>query len=234
MSAREGSSGAGVRPAGQRSNGGRAPCPKPPETSAGARALRRNAARAWRAAARLADRTGWTALRDVHEVTRRALAAERLRTGRLLARIRLAGITLAFAASWVLPKCFAEGAQSQASLPTFGIYWLVAASLCLAGLRSERMVRLVGLDVALLDMPAAFALQLSARGRPGDPGAALLAITYFTVLILGSCFSLQPRRIQVKSSAGSVTLIMVLLLVMVVLGIVFLASLIDTIAAVFD
>jgi hypothetical protein len=43
-----------------------------------------------------------------------------------------------------------------------------------------------------------------------------------------------PRRIQVKSSAGSVTLIMVLLLVMVVLGIVFLASLIDTIAAVFD
>jgi hypothetical protein len=43
-----------------------------------------------------------------------------------------------------------------------------------------------------------------------------------------------PRGIQVKSSAGSVTLIMVLLLVMVVLGIVFLASLIDTIAAVFD
>src|SRR4029453_17583238 len=111
VSAREGSSGAGVRPAGQRSTGGRTPHPKPPDTSPGGHPMRRDGARAWRAAERLADRTGWTALRDVHEVTRRALAAERLRTGRLLARIRLAGITLAFAASCVLPKCFAEGAQ---------------------------------------------------------------------------------------------------------------------------
>jgi hypothetical protein len=43
-----------------------------------------------------------------------------------------------------------------------------------------------------------------------------------------------PPAVRSNSSTWSVTLIMVLLLVMVVLGIVFLASLIDTIAAVFD
>jgi hypothetical protein len=43
-----------------------------------------------------------------------------------------------------------------------------------------------------------------------------------------------PRGTKVQSSAGSLTLIMVLLGVMVVLGIVFLASFIDTIAALFD
>src|SRR5262245_63539584 len=168
VSVREGSSGTGVRPAGQRLVGGRTSRPETPGTSAQARTVWRNA---WCAALRLADRTGWSAARDAHEVTRRALAIERLRTGRLLARIRLIGITMAFAASWALPRCFPE--SHQGSLQIFGIYWVVAASLCLAGLRSERMVGIVGLDVALLDMPAAFALQLSASGRPGDPVAAV-------------------------------------------------------------
>src|SRR5262249_62240155 len=115
VSAREDGSGTGVRSAGRRPTGG----PPRPETSSAqvpAHTARRNAARAWRAAARLADRTGWTAPRDAHEVTQRAVAAERLRTARLLARIRLAGITVAFALNWVLPTCFAEGAQYQSSL----------------------------------------------------------------------------------------------------------------------
>src|SRR5262245_3694986 len=204
VSAREYDSGAGVRSAGQRPTGGPTPWRETSGTSEPARTSRRNAAWAWRAAARLVDRTGLTAPRDGHQGTQRALAAERLRTGRLLARIRLAGITVAFALNWVLPKCFAEGAHYQSSLGIFGIYWVVAASLCLAGLRSERMARLVGLDVALLDMPAAFALQLSASGRAGDPVAAVLAVTYFAALILASCFSLQPLRIVLAGAVGVV------------------------------
>jgi adenylate cyclase len=199
VSAREGGSGAGVQPAG-RPTGGRPSCPETPGPTAASPTIGRGAARASRAAGWLADRTGWTPARDAHEVTRRALAVERLRTGRLLARIRLIGITVAFAASWALPRCFPE--SHQGSLQIFGIYWVVAASLCLAGLRSERMVGIVGLDVALLDMPAAFALQLSASGRPGDPVAAVLAVTYFTVLILASCFSLRPRRIVLAAAVG--------------------------------
>src|SRR5262245_40864191 len=197
VSAREGSSGTRVWPAGQRLVGGRTSCPETPGTSAQARTVWRNA---WRVAVRLAHRPGWSAARDAHEVTRRALAIERLGRGRLLARIRLIGITAAFAASWALPRCFPE--SHQGSLKIFGIYWVVAASLCLAGLRSERMAGVVGLDVALLDMPAAFALQLSASDRPGDPVAAVLAITYFTVLILASCFSLRPRRIVLAAAVG--------------------------------
>jgi adenylate cyclase len=202
MSTMEDGSRTSVQSAGPRPIGGPTPCPQSSSTGVPPRSVRRNAARAWRAAARLADRTGWTAPRDLHVGTQHALVAERLRTGRLLARIRLAGITVALAVDWLLPKCFAEGAQYQSSLGIFGIYWVVAASLCLAGLRSERMARLVGLDVTLLDMPAAFALQLSASGRPGDPVAAVLAITYFAVLILASCFSLQPRRIVLAGAVG--------------------------------
>jgi len=202
MSAGEDSSIAGVRATGRGPTGGPTPCAETSTNGVLGRTAQCSAARAWRAAARLAGRTGWTASRDADAVSQRALAAERLRTGRLLARIRLAGITVAFALDWGLPKCFAEGAHYQSSLRIFGIYWVVAASLCLAGLRSERMARLVGLDVALLDMPAAFALQLSASGRPGDPVAAVLAIPYFVALILASCFSLQARRIALAGAVG--------------------------------
>src|SRR5262245_16234112 len=129
VSAREGGSGAGVQPAGH-PTGGRPSYPETPGPAAGSRTAGRGAARAWRAAVWLADRTGWTTARDAHEVTRRALSIERLRTGRLLARIRLIGITLAFAVSWALPRCFSNA--HEGSLQIFGVYWVVAASLCLA------------------------------------------------------------------------------------------------------
>src|SRR5262249_18605968 len=188
VSAREDSSGAGVRLAGRRPTGGPMPGRETSGTPVPGRTVRRRAAWARRGAAWLADHTGFTAPVEANEITQRALAAERLRTGRLLARIRLAGITLAFTLNWVLPMCFADGAYYHSSLPIFAIYWVVAASLCLADLRSERMVRLVGFDVALLDMPAAFALQPSAEGLHGDPVAVVLAITFFSLLILASCF----------------------------------------------
>src|SRR5262245_43050814 len=226
VSAREGSSGTGVQPAGQRLTGGRTSCRETRRPTPAARTIGRGAACAWRAAVRLADRTGWTAARDAHEVTRRALAGERLRTGRLLARIRLVGITLAFAVSWALPRCFSNA--HEGSLQIFGVYWVVAASLCLAGLRSERMVGLAGLDVALLDMPAAFALQLSASSRPGDPIAAVLAITYFTVLILGSCFSLRPRRIVLAAAVGVLLGVCLLLVTGADAGLVVTAALVMT------
>jgi len=202
VSALADSSGAGVQSAGLRPTGSPTPCPGTSSSPVPAPTVRHNAGEAWRAAARLAGRTGSTDRRAAHEVTQRALAAERLRTGRLLARIRLAGITVYFVVNWCLPKCFAEGAQYQSSMRTFAVYWVVAASLCLAGLRSERMVRLVGFDVALLDMPAVFALQLSTHERYGDPVEAVLAVTYFSLLILASCFSLQPRRVVLASVVG--------------------------------
>jgi hypothetical protein len=121
MSTMEDGSRTSVQSAGPRPIGGPTPCPQSSSTGVPPRSVRRNAARAWRAAARLADRTGWTAPRDLHVGTQHALVAERLRTGRLLARIRLAGITVALAVDWLLPKCFAEGAQYQSSLGIFGI-----------------------------------------------------------------------------------------------------------------
>jgi adenylate cyclase len=146
------------------------------------------------------------------EVIQRALADERLRTSRLLARIRFVGISVAFAFDWLLPALFPEAARYQSSLRVFGVYWLVAATVYLAIMWSERMARLVGFDVALLDMPAAFALQLSTRAAYSDPAAAVLGVTYFAVLTLASAFALEPRRIILTASVGSllgVTLLLV-------------------------
>jgi len=146
------------------------------------------------------------------DATRRALDAERLRTSRLLARIRFIGISVAFAFNALLPVLFPGAVQYQTSLHVFIPYWLLAAGVYLAGMRSERMARIVGLDVAFLDMPAAFALQLSAGGGHGDPVSAVLGITYFVVLTLGASFALEPARIVLAAAVGAaleVTLLLV-------------------------
>src|SRR5262245_18409482 len=142
----------------------------------------------------------------------RALDAERLRTSRLLARIRFIGISVAFAFNALLPVLFPGAVQYQTSLRVFVPYWVLAAGLYLAGMRSERMARIVGLDVAFLDMPAAFALQLSAAAHHGDPVSAVLGITYFVVLTLGASFALEPARIVLAAAVGAaleVTLLLV-------------------------
>ncbi len=77
--------------------------------------------------------------------------------------------------------------------------------------------------------PREAARPLPARGRRGERSRRIR-------LPRGFVRRKPPVSPEVKapSSAGSVTLIMLLLFVMIVLGIVFLASLIDTIASVFD
>ncbi|HEV7649360.1 MAG TPA: hypothetical protein VGP26_14495 [Actinophytocola sp.] len=79
------------------------------------------------------------------------------------------------------------------------------------------------------------------RGRPGTaralPPAIVSGERTRRIRLPRGFVSNKPKlppAVKGQSSAWSVTLIMVLLIVMGVLGIVFLASLIDTIAAVFD
>ena len=153
-------------------------------------------------AARLVDRTGGTPAPAQEETARRALDAERLRTSRLLARIRFVGISAAFACNWLLPVLFPTGARYQSNLHIFGVYWAVAAVLYVAGLRSEGLVRFVGVDVVLLDMPVAFALQLSTPTGFDDAASALLGITYFALLTLAVAFTLRPCRILLAAAVG--------------------------------
>jgi class 3 adenylate cyclase len=141
----------------------------------------------------------------------RALAAERRRSGRLLARIRFIGISVAFAFNWALPQVAAEAARYQAPVALFAIYWVAAAALFQAERRSDRVARFVGLDVSLLDMPATFALTLSQLRHHGEVASALLAVTYFALLIMASSFALDRRRLvlaAITATAFETTLLL--------------------------
>ena len=95
------------------------------------------------------------------EVSRRTLASETLRSSRLVGRIRFVGITIALAFNWIFAEVFPAARQYQASVPLFFAYWVAAALVFWAGRRSDRVAGLVGIDIAVLDMPAVFFLQLT-------------------------------------------------------------------------
>ena len=145
----------------------------------------------------------------VDEVSRRALGAERLRSSRLLARVRFIGISIAFLFNSIMPSVFHDAAQYQAPVPLFAAYWLAAGALYLAGRSSDRVAGLVGLDIPLLDMPAAFVLSSATPSWPNITSSVLAAM-YFSLLTIASSFALQRGRILLAAAAG-VTLELVLL-----------------------
>ena len=143
------------------------------------------------------------AVDSAREASRQALEGERLRSSRIIASNRFVGISIAFVFNWLLPVLWPAAARYQASIPLFAAYWLVAAGLFLVGRRSDRVARLFGLDVALLDMPAAFALQLRQVQRHHDVASAVLGVTYFALLTMAAAFAIDRRRIIVAAVIGT-------------------------------
>ena len=135
------------------------------------------------------------------DVSRRALADETLRSSRLIARIRFIGITVALAFNWTFPSIFPDARQHQVSVPLFCAYWVAAALVFWAGRRSERVARLVGIDMAVLDAPAVFLLQLTQN--PNET-SAVLTVLYFILLTVASTFSLQPHRVILVAATSTV------------------------------
>src|SRR5262249_524257 len=158
----------------------------------------------WASCARGHPRSRRTPMRERSEddVSRRALDAERLRSSRLLARIRFVGISSAFLNNWLMPRAFQAAAQSQADVGLFLVYWLAAGVLYLAGRRSDRVTGMVGLDIPLLDMPAAFALNVTMPAWP-NVGSAILAVTYFVLLTIASSFTLERSRVVLAAVTGT-------------------------------
>jgi adenylate cyclase len=143
----------------------------------------------------------------------RALALERLRSSRLVARSRFIGISFAFAFNWALPIVAPASARYQGSVAMFGAYWVVAAALFVAGRRSDRIARFVGLDVSLLDMPAAFALLWSTLRVTNDVTSAVLGFAYFALLTMAASFALDRRRIVLAAVTGTLLETILLLVV---------------------
>ena len=137
------------------------------------------------------------------DVSRRVLAAERLRSSRLLARVRFIGITIAFGFNAAMPLFFRDAARFQGDQRVFLLYWCAAAALYLLGRRSDRIAGLVGVDIPMLDMPAAFLLQRTTPAWP-NIAAAVLAITYFALLTIAASFSLSRPRVLLAAGTGTV------------------------------
>ena len=137
------------------------------------------------------------------EVSRRVLADETLRSSRLVGRIRFVGITIALVFNWVFPQVFPEARHHQASVPLFLAYWVAAALVFWAGRRSDRVARLVGIDIAVLDMPAVFLLQLTQMLPSPNLTSAVLTVLYFALLTVASAFSLRPGRVILAAVMGT-------------------------------
>lgn len=126
----------------------------------------------------------------------RALAGERLRSARRLGFFRFVGISIAYASNWLIPHLVLESARYEADLRLFACYWLIAAGVFWAGRWSTWIARLVGLDIAVVDIRLAFLLQAGVVTRNlGNPGPALFGVGYNVLLVLAAAFSLESWRI---------------------------------------
>src|SRR6185295_7334197 len=93
------------------------------------------------------------------EAARQALAAERLRSARVLGLLRFVGISIAYALNLLLPEVLHETRAVQADVGLFACYWLAAAAVFWANRHFGRIAQLVGIDIAVVDMPFVFLLQ---------------------------------------------------------------------------
>ena len=145
------------------------------------------------------------------EAFRSALAEERLRSTRLVGWLRFVGISLAFVLNLLMPDIIPQTHALQADVRLFACYWLAAAAVFWANRRSGRVARLVGLDIALVDMPFVFALQWNVVTKnPGFAAPAVWSVVFYMLLIMAAAFSLETWRIVLAAAIGG-TLEIVLL-----------------------
>ena len=142
----------------------------------------------------------------------RALAEERLRSTRKINLFRLIAVT-AFLVLMVAFRVLIAGWIP----PPFGLftaYWAAAATIWWASMRSERVARLAGLSIALVDMPIVFLLvhgsvaRLRAVGLGADPLIYSAPIYYLGFIFLAS-LALENRHVYFAGAvaSGCVTLL---------------------------
>jgi adenylate cyclase len=124
----------------------------------------------------------------------RALEAQRMRTARVLAQVRLAGVAAALALGLV-NTYVAHEPDWRVLLPILGSY-AGGALLLLAAVRtSARAARWSGLGVAFIDVPMVFSAQwVSLPVSPSPGGVAGFALGIFALLVLLGGLSLDVRQ----------------------------------------
>jgi adenylate cyclase len=134
----------------------------------------------------------------------RALAAQRARTARVLAQVRLVGVAAAFALG--ATRTYAAHEQDwRVLLPILGGYAAGALALYLAVRLSARAAGWAGLGVAFIDVPMVFAAQwMSIPVSPSPGGVAGFSLGIFVLLLLLGGLSLDVRQMLLVALTAAV------------------------------
>lgn len=136
-------------------------------------------------------------------LVRAALEAQRVRTARVLALVRLVGVGAVLAL--VLVLVLGAGAHDwRVLLPIVGTYAAGAVALFAAVRASTAVARWAGLGVAFVDVPVVFWAQwLSVPVSPSPGGVAGFTLGIFVLLLLLGALSLSvPQTLLVAAVAA--------------------------------
>jgi len=139
----------------------------------------------------------------------RALDAQRARTGRVLTRVRLAGVGAALVLAAVMGHV-AQQSDWRVLTPILAMWAVGAGVLAALAVWSERGARWAGVGVAALDVPLVFLVQ--ARSLPVSPspgGVAGFALGLFVLLVLLGTLALSKRQtalVAIGAAIGEIAL----------------------------
>ena len=133
-----------------------------------------------------------------------ALEAQRKRTARVLAQVRLAGVAAALALG--LFRTYAANEQDwRVLLPILGGYAAGALALFVAVRASTHAARWAGLGVAFIDVPMVFLAQwVSVPVSPSPGGVAGFSLGIFVLLVLLGGLSLDARQMLLIAVTAAV------------------------------
>jgi adenylate cyclase len=134
----------------------------------------------------------------------RALEAQRMRTARVLAQVRLAGVVAALALGMI--RTYAAREQDwRVLLPILGAYAAGGLLLFAAVRGSARAARWAGLGVAFIDVPMVFLAQWqSLPVSPSPGGVAGFSLGIFVLLVLLGGLSLDVRQMLLVALTAAI------------------------------
>jgi adenylate cyclase len=141
---------------------------------------------------------------SARDASTRALAEERLRSTRLVARMRFVGIAIAFVLNELLPPFVPAARIYQADVDIFTAYFVAAGLVFVAVRRSGRAASLVGIDIAVLDMPATYLVLATVLPHSASAAPAMSGVCYFALLTMAASFALDWRRVVAAAAIGAV------------------------------
>jgi adenylate cyclase len=141
---------------------------------------------------------------DIAALVGRALEAQRVRTARVLAQVRLVGVAAALALGAFMTYGAAQS-DWKVLVPILGTYTIAALLLFLAVRVSGRVAHWAGLGVALVDVPMVFWSQfVSVSVSPSPGGVAGFTLGIFVLLVLLGALSLNVRQMLLVAVTAAI------------------------------